>query len=29
AYLRDPGGHKLACVCQHYSPEADTFPDEE
>ncbi|MBL5910567.1 VOC family protein [Enterobacter asburiae] len=29
AYLRDPDGHKLACVCQHYSPEADTFPDEE
>ena len=29
AYLRDPGGHKLACVCQHYSSEADTFPDEE
>lgn len=23
AYLRDPDGHKLACVCQHYSPEAD------
>ncbi|HDS2795165.1 TPA: VOC family protein [Enterobacter asburiae] len=29
AYLRDPDGHKLACVCQHYSPEADTFPCEE
>ena len=29
AYLRDPDGHKLACVCQHYSPEADKFVDEE
>lgn len=29
AYLHDPDGHKLACVCQHYSPEADTFPCEE
>ncbi|WP_313148826.1 VOC family protein [Enterobacter sp.] len=29
AYLGDPDGHKLACVCQHYSPEADTFPCEE
>ena len=29
AYLRDPDGHKLACVCQHYSPDADTFPCEE
>ncbi|WP_437891265.1 VOC family protein [Phytobacter sp. V91] len=23
AYLRDPDGHKLACVCQPYSPETD------
>ena len=25
AYLRDPDGHKLACVCQHYSPESDKY----
>ena len=29
AYLRDPDGHKLACVYQHYSPEADNFVGEE
>jgi catechol 2,3-dioxygenase-like lactoylglutathione lyase family enzyme len=29
AYLRDPDGHKLACVCHPYSPEVDTFVDEE
>lgn len=28
AYLRDPDEHKLAYVCQHYSPEAVTFTDE-
>ncbi|MDP0958940.1 VOC family protein, partial [Klebsiella pneumoniae] len=25
AYLRDPDGNKLACVCQHYSPATDKF----
>jgi hypothetical protein len=29
AYLRDPDGHKLACVCQHYSPDADKVSGEE
>ena len=29
AYLRDPDGHKLACVCQHYSPDADKLSGEE
>ncbi|MDE8558013.1 lactoylglutathione lyase [Pantoea agglomerans] len=29
AYLRDPDGHKLACVCRGYSPEADNYTDEE
>lgn len=29
AYLRDPDGHKLACVCQHYSTEAETSAEEE
>ncbi|BEK74207.1 VOC family protein [Enterobacter asburiae] len=29
AYLRDPDGHKLACVCQHYSPEADEYSKEQ
>lgn len=25
AWLRDPDGNKLACVCQHYSSEKDKF----
>jgi len=29
AYLRDPDGHKLACVCRDYSPEADNYTVEE
>ena len=29
AYLRDPDGHKLACVYQHYSSEANKFVDKE
>ncbi|CAH3495251.1 hypothetical protein AI2719V1_1926, partial [Enterobacter cloacae] len=29
AYLRDPDGHKLACVYQHYSPDADKLSGEE
>ena len=29
AYLRDPDGNKLACVCQHYSPEADEYSKEQ
>lgn len=29
AYLRDPDGHKLACVYQYYSPEKDNPAAEE
>lgn len=29
AYLRDPDGHKLACVYRGYSPEADNYTVEE
>lgn len=29
AYLRDPDGNKLACVCQHYSPETDEYSKEQ
>lgn len=29
AYLRDPDGHKLACVCRGYSPEADNYAEEQ
>lgn len=29
AYLRDPDGHKLACVYRGYSPEADNDTDEQ
>ncbi|EBX5888779.1 glyoxalase [Salmonella enterica subsp. enterica] len=28
AYLCDPDGHKLACVCQPYFPEMDKFVKE-
>ena len=29
AYLRNPDGNKLACVCQHYSPQTDEYSKEQ